>query len=199
MNVLSLTYLGNVQWFAKLLEGAVIDVGEHYVKQSWRNRCEIASANGRLPLIVNVAAGAQRLPMRDVRIDYSKRWQHTHIEALRSAYGRAPFFEHYWPTLERILSKPHKFLYDLDRELLETVLRLMRCDIKLSFSESYIQYPENDFRNSISPKHHPPEDFLPEQYWQVFGGWESNLSVVDILMCEGPVAADIIKMSAQDL
>ncbi len=198
MNILSLTYLGNVQWFAKLLEGAVIDVGEHYVKQSWRNRCEIASANGRLPLTVNVAAGAQRLPVRDVRVDYSKRWQHTHIEAIRSAYGRAPFFEHYWPALESVIGRGHKFLYDLDRELLELALKLMRIDVKLSFSENYVEKAGNDLRNNISPKR-PAEGFRPERYWQVFGGWEPNLSIVDVLMCEGPAAAEIIRKSAQDL
>jgi hypothetical protein len=198
MNILSLTYLGNVQWFAKLLEGAVIDVGEHYVKQSWRNRCEIAAADGRLSLTVNVAAGAQRLPVREVRVDYSKRWQHRHIEALRSAYGRAPFFEHYWPALEGVLRRGHTFLYDLDRELLQTVIGMMKSDVKLTFSESYIEHAEDDFRNSISPKR-PAEDFRPEPYWQVFGGWEPNLSVVDVLMCEGPAAAEIIRMSARDL
>ncbi len=181
-----------------MLEGATIDVGEHYVKQSWRNRCEIASANGRLSLTVNVAAGAQRLPVREVRIDYSKRWQHTHIEALRSAYGRAPFFEHYWPALESVLGRTHKFLYDLDRELLEAVLRLMKCNVTPLFSESYIECPEHDLRNVISPKR-PSEGFRPEQYWQVFGGWEPNLSVVDTLMCEGPAAMDIIRKSARDL
>lgn len=198
MAILSLTYLGNIEWFAKLSQGAVIDVGEHYVKQSWRNRCEIASANGRLPLTVNVAAGAQKMAMRDVRIDYSKRWQHTHIEALRSAYGRAPFFEHYWPALESVLGKAHKFLYDLDRELLEMVLRLTKSDITLMFSESYIESAERDFRNTISPKR-PSHGFRPEPYWQVFGGWEPNLSVVDALMCEGPATKEIIEKAAQNL
>jgi hypothetical protein len=198
MALLSLTYLGNVEWFARVLEGAVIDVGEHYVKQSWRNRCEIAGAGGRLSLTVNVAAGAQRLPVREVRVDYSKRWQHLHIEALRSAYGRAPFFEHYWPALEGALRKPHKFLYDLDRELLEMLLGMMKSDVKLTFSESYVEHSENDLRNSISPKR-PSEGFRPEPYWQVFGGWEPNLSVVDTLMCEGPAAAEIIARSARDL
>ena len=198
MNILSLTYLGNVQWFARLFEGAVIDVGEHYVKQSWRNRCEIASAGGRLSLTVNVMAGAQRLPVREVRIDYSKRWQHRHVEALRSAYGRAPFFEHYWPVLEPVLRRSPTFLYDLDRELLETLLGLMKSDFVPVFSESYVEAPGNDFRNSISPKR-VSEGFVPVSYWQVFGGWEPDLSVVDLLMCEGPAAVDIIKRSARDL
>ncbi len=198
-NILALTYLGNVQWFAKLLEGAVIDLGEHYVKQSYRNRCEIAMPEGRMALTVNVVAGSQRLPMREVRIDYSKRWQHQHLHALRSAYGRAPFFEHYWPELEPIIAQQWGFLCDLNIELLTTVIRLLKIDLTLAFSDSYIEHAEHDFRDAISPKRRltqPDAAFMPVQYWQVFGNWEPNLSIVDVLMCEGPGAVDVVRRSA---
>lgn len=47
--ILSTAYLGNVQYYAKLLSGkAVIDLYEHYRKQSYRNRCDILTANGRV-------------------------------------------------------------------------------------------------------------------------------------------------------
>ena len=200
MNVLSLAYLGNVQWFAKLCEGAVIDLGEHYVKQTYRNRCEIAAAGGRMALTVNVEAGAGRLPVREVRIDYSKRWQHTHICAIRSAYGRAPFFEHYWPEFEPVLARRHRFLQELGRELLEVALRLLKADVEPVFSERYSEEGgARDFRSSISPKARlarPDDDFSPEPYWQVFGGFEPNLSIIDLLMCEGPAAMEIIKRSS---
>lgn len=202
VNILSLTYLGNVQWFAKLLEGAVIDVGEHYVKQSYRNRCEILAAGGPMALTVNVAAGAQRLAVKDVRIDYSKRWQHVHLCALRSAYGRAPFFEHYWPGLEPVLGKPHRFLYDLNGELLATVLRFMKSDAAPVFSESYVEGGARDFRDTISPKPRlarPDPGFNPVSYWQLKEGFVPNLSIVDLLFSEGPEAADVVRRSARDL
>ena len=188
MNTLSLTYLGNIEWFTRLFDGAVIDLGEHYIKQTFRNRCEIRAAGGREMLVVNVAGGAQRLAMKDVRIDYSKRWQHRHIEALRSAYGRAPFFDHYWEELERILSRRHEFLCDLNRELLEMTLRFLRCDITVSYSESYVEEMRHDFR---SVKHRAQEHG-GEPYWQGFGDWEPNLSIIDALMCLGPETTQLI-------
>ena len=78
--ILPLTYLGNVQWFAHLLaDDCVIDIDEYYLKQSYRNRTVIAAANGLMPLTVQVVnANRPRMKMREVRIDYSKRWQHRH-------------------------------------------------------------------------------------------------------------------------
>lgn len=188
-----------------LAGGAVIDVGQHFVKQSWRNRCEILSAGG-IPksLTVHVAAGAQRLAMRDVRIDESKRWRHEHVQALRSAYGRAPFFEHYWGDFERIFSRRQTFLWELNHELLELMLRLLRADVTPTYSESYIENRgsnEFDFRDSISPKARltrPDAGFRAMPYWQVFceGGFEPNLSTIDALMCEGSAALEIIRGSA---
>lgn len=202
--------MGNIQWFGKLLSGrAVIDVDEHYVKQSWRNRCEILSANGREALSVHVTAGG-KTSTKDVRIDFSKRWQHQHIQALRSAYGRAPFFEHYWGDFECILSKKELYLWELNHKLLTTALRLLKSDITPTYSNSYVAANENDMRTSISPKARLSRldaGFSPVPYWQVFcansgggqasaEGFEANLSVLDVLMCEGPAATEIIKRSS---
>lgn len=190
MTVLSLTYMGNTEWFSRLLEGdCVIDVGEHYIKQTFRNRCEIRAAAGLETLTVNVQGGAQRLAVKDVRIDYSKRWAHQHIEALRSAYGRAPFFEHYSPLFFEIIGRRHEWLYDLNRELLELALRLMKSDVTPLFSESYITDARHDFRTVRGGA----AGFSGREYWQIFDGWEPNLSVVDTLMCEGPRTLELLQ------
>jgi hypothetical protein len=202
MKVLSLAYSGNVQWFAKLLGGdCVIDVGEHYVKQSWRNRCEVLTAGGRTALTVNVAGG--RAAMKDVRIDHSKRWRHAHRLTIVSAYGSAPYFDHYWPSLEPFFVRRYDFLWDLSRELLAEMLRLVGNPVAPVFSERYIDPREGivDLRDALSPKvrlARPDPQFRPEPYWQVFapeGGFVPNLSLIDLLMCEGPEAVDILRRS----
>jgi len=205
VNILSLTYLGNIQWFAKVcFEECVIDVGEHYVKQSFRNRCEImASPVGRMPLAVNVVKGNSRQVMKDIRIDYSKRWQHQHRQALVSAYSNSPFFDHYWPEFEPFFERRYEFLTDLNVGLLETLLRLLGSDAAPEFSQTYIDAAAGctDLRNAISPKprlSQPDPSFHPESYWQVFSDimpFEPNLSVVDLLFCEGPQSLDILRRS----
>jgi hypothetical protein len=89
MKILPLAYLGSLEWWrAALSEEAIIDVGEHFVKQSARSRCEIATASGRMTLSANVvkASSIHKRAVKDMRLDYSKRWQHQHAVAIRSAY-----------------------------------------------------------------------------------------------------------------
>ena len=209
MNILSLAYLGNVQWFSKLcFSECVVDVGEHYVKQSYRNRCEIAAPEGRTALVVNSVKGSNRnkQAVRETRVDYSKRWQHQHAQAIISAYGSSPFFGHYWPELEPFYTRRHEYLYDLNMGLLETVLRLLKCGVSPVVSETYVT-PEagmTDLRDAISPKPRlaqPDPLFRAERYWQVFSDrmpFEPNLSVIDLLFCEGPRALEIIRRSVAE-
>jgi hypothetical protein len=180
----------------------VIDLGEHYVKQSYRNRCEILAPDSRTSLTVNVANDGKQA-FSEVRIDYSKRWQHQHRQAIVSAYANAPYFDHYWPELEPLLIQRHKFLRDLNAGLLETILRLLRSSIKPNYSETYIEPATGliDMRDAISPKprlRKPDPLFLPERYWQVFCDkrpFEPNLSIIDLLFCEGPQALSILHHS----
>ena len=97
MILLPTAYLGNLQYYSKLLSGeACIDLHEHYLKQSYRNRCDILSAGGVMSLTVPVYhTGGVGTPTREIRIDYSKRWQHRHWQAIVSAYRGSPYFAHY--------------------------------------------------------------------------------------------------------
>lgn len=204
MNILSLTYLGNVQWFTKLcFEECAIDLGEHYLKQSYRNRCEIMSPNGRMILVVNTVKANNR-PMRDTRIDYSKRWQHQHRQAIISAYANAPFFEHYWPELEPFYTKRFEFLCDFNSRLLETILELLGIETAPRYLYDYVDPDDGgyaDFRDAISPKPRlaqPDPSFRPVPYWQVFSDkmpFEPNLSIIDLLFCEGTEALHILRES----
>ena len=76
MTILPAAYLGSVEYFAHLLcDDCVIDLGEHFVKRSERNRAQILASGGVMDLTVHVQrANRPRTPMRDVRLDYSKRW-----------------------------------------------------------------------------------------------------------------------------
>ena len=209
MNILSLAYLGNIQYFSKLcFSDCVIDIHEHYVKQSYRNRCDILSASGPISLIVNTSKPTDgSRSVKDIRVDYSKRWQHQHRQALISAYRNTPFFDHYWPEFEPFYSERSIFLADLNRGLMEAALRLLDCGREVVFSNRYIE-PEaaaqrgyRDLRDAISPKPRlakPDPGFRAHPYWQLFSDkmpFAENLSVIDLLFCEGPAAMDILRLS----
>ena len=205
MDILPLAYLGNIQYFSKLVTGqAVIDLYEHYVKQSCRNRCEILGTNGPITLTVNVAkqSGTKQL-VRDVKIDYSKRWQHLHWISLVSGYKSSPYFDHYADRLAPFYERHWTFLADYDIELTHVLLDALHCNVPIRFTEQYAVPNANDrdYRSSLSSKprlNRPDPTFFPYPYYQVFSEkipFTPNLSVIDLLFCEGPGALDIIKNS----
>ena len=200
MTILPLSYLPSVEYVARLLrEQCVIDVGEHYVKRSERNRAYILSANKVMPLTVNVVGGNRpRLPMRDVEIDYSKRWQHQHWVSILSAYKSSPYFDHYAPYLEPFYRREWRYLVVYNRELLEVLLRLLGSPMQLPLSEQYVEAHEGDV--DLRPKHREGSTFVAEPYFQNFSErmpFQPNLSVLDLLLCEGTAAIDGVLMRCQ--
>lgn len=205
--ILSTAYLGNIRYYTKLLTGeAVIDLYENYRKQSYRNRCDILTANGICPLIVPVLhPSGRKVPVRDIRIDNSKKWQHQHYQAIVSAYRRSPYFAYYEDELAPFYVRPYEFLCDLNEDLQRLVLGWLGLRCAVEHSDRYVDHvPEaDDFRSALSPKaryDRPDPAFVRQPYYQVFSDrfpFCGNLSVVDLLFCEGPGAADVLRASVR--
>ena len=190
----------SVEYVARLLrEECVIDLGENYIKRSERNRARILSANGVMPLTVHVENGNRpRQRMRDVRIDYSKRWQHQHWVSILSAYKSSPYFDHYAEELEPFYRREWRYLVDYNMEYLQSLLRLLGAKCEVRLSEQYVEAEQGDL--DLRPKHNEGSTFVAEPYFQVFSDrmpFEANLSVLDLLMCEGPAAVSAVLMRCQ--
>lgn len=215
MNILPLTYLGSTEWYARLLAGnCVIDLHENYVKQSCRNRCEIYSANGVMPLTVNVVKGGscRKRAVKEMRIDYSKRWQHQHWLSIVSAYKSSPYFDYYAERFAPFYEKRYEFLADLDIDLLLLMLELLGADCTPAFSDAYVipSAEDCDLRGHgfLSASGNVPSvanspvpaacSALPE-YMQVFAERQpfvAHLSVLDLFFCEGRDAIALLRNSA---
>jgi len=190
----------SVEYVVRLLrEQCVIDLGENYIKRSERNRARILSANGVMPLTVHVENGNRpRQRMRDVRIDYSKRWQHQHWVSILSAYKSSPYFDHYAEELEPFYRREWRYLVDYNMEYLQTLLRLLGAKCEVQVSEQYVEATEGDL--DLRPKHNEGSTFVAEPYVQVFSDrmpFVENLSVLDLLLCEGPEAISAVLMRCQ--
>ena len=200
MVILPSAYMPSVEYVARLLrEECVIDLGEHYIKRSQRNRAQILSANGVMSLTVNVEnANRPRQRIRDVRIDYSKRWQHQHWVSILSAYKSSPYFDYFAAEIEPFYRREWRFLVDYNMEYLETLLRLLGSKIGPNYSEQYVEAKEKDF--DLRPKQKKDSTFVAEPYFQVFSDrmpFAPNLSVLDLLLCEGPSAIDAVLKRCQ--
>ena len=197
-------YFPPISYFALALQFEEIHVEafENYRKQSYRNRCLIRGANKIEKLIVPVQNPAGRPEIRDIRIDYSTNWFKLHRKALLSAYGKSPFYEYFADDFFHILNKKYRFLFDLNMEILPKCLDLLGIKRKITYSTQYLKTCESgtfDARGLIDPKK-PDKNhqfFNPVPYYQVFGkNFAENLSIIDLLFCEGPNALQILKQSA---
>ena len=195
MTILPAAYLPSIEYCAHWAqERCTIDGGEHFVKRSERNRARILSAGGVLELTVQaVRANRPRTPMRDVRIDYSKRWQHQHWGALVASYKGSPYFDFYAEYFEPFYRREYGFLADYNRGLLELLCSLTHVPMP-DFSESYVDAAAGDLDLRPKRKKEGPA-FIAETYVQVFSDrmpFQPNLSVADLLFAEGPAAASVL-------
>ena len=190
--LLSTTYFGPIQWYQKLYraEHVEIEQWESFQKQTYRNRCLIATTNGIQALTFPVERGTSPL-IKDIRISDHGNWRHLHWNALQSAYGESPFFPYYQDDIRPFFEKRWDYLLEFNEAIREKMCELIDIQPKVSYTEGYVSSPIiKDFRSAINPKHPEPDaDFTPKPYYQVYQqkqGFLPNLSILDLLFNMGP-------------
>lgn len=192
--ILPAAYLPSISWFCALLQGeCVVDLGEHFIKRSERNRARIMTSDGVMELTAQVArANRPRQPMHTMQLDYSKRWQKQHWGALVAAYKASPYFDYYAPRLERFYTAEYASLAEFNLALIAELCAML--DIAPpSTSESYLTATSEDL--DLRPKQKGPA-FRTEPYIQVFSDrqpYVANLSIVDLIFNEGPAALGVLR------
>ncbi len=190
--LLSSHYFPCIAYFACLVNNkpSIIDFGEHFVKQSYRNRCLIYSANGILPLSIPLKKKG-KTPIKEVVIDNSSEWKTLHWRAISSAYNSSPFFEFYADDLKKVFFTEHKNLIEFNTHLLIHLCKEIGIDIQFKTSSTYINAEEKDLdlRVTLNPK--TKTDIVIEfpRYIQTFESkleYKENLSILDLLFHEGP-------------
>ena len=197
-----LHYQPPLQFFAAALAKGplLLEQHENYQKQSYRNRCAILTSNGPQTLVIPVQHEGRKVPIREVKIDYSQRWVEPHWRTIRSAYGSAPYYIYYAPYLEQVYKTRPEHLFELNLELLKVYLKLLHLNIEISFTSSFqTNYPPTvvDYRNLIHPKR-PPDNLIAEPYVQVFGRpFVPGLSILDLLFNLGPESVTYLQRQAR--
>lgn len=177
--------------------GVLFDSGEHYVKQSFRNRYHILTANGVSALTIPVkSTGGLHVSTKDIRIEHRKPWLREHLRSITAAYGSAPFFIHYMDEVEALLSTEAETLGDFFSQTFGKWCTLLGLDLPYEVSEMYLEAPfEEDLRLKIKHPNAFPEKALTVPYPQVFEdryAFTANLSVLDLLFNEGPAASQVL-------
>lgn len=206
--VLTSAYLAPIEFYSKLYsyENVCIEQYDHYVKQTYRNRCVIAAPGGPLTLTIPVSLNTTgKTPMRDVRISDHGKWRHLHWMALVSAYENSPYFEFYADDFRPFYEKRYDFLFDFNNELQVKICELIGIQPMIEHTFEYMEQGlegVDDYREIIHPKRDSAENtnFFPKEYYQVFGhrhGFLPNMSIVDLLFNMGPESLLILRDSVK--
>ncbi|TDB68263.1 WbqC family protein [Arundinibacter roseus] len=200
---LDLHYLPCLDYFSCLLnfDSFILEAQDHYIRQTYRNRCYVLTANGIDVLTVPVLSGRNKVLIRDVKIDYGQAWVRRHWGCLQSAYGKSPFFEYYEAEFKQVYQRQTTFLFDLNVELLTLCLKFLGIKKEIAYTLSYsrdVTSTNFDARSLISDKNTENifKFHVPIPYYQTFGNdFVKNLSIVDLLFNKGPEARQILMQS----
>lgn len=177
--VLPSCYLAPVAYYQQLLHAgkAEIEVCDHYVKQTLRNRCWIDSPSGPLALTIPVEKAEGKQAMRDVRISDHGNWRHQHWQALVSSYRQSPFFEFLADDFAPFYTRRWTFLADYNEELMHLVLNLLDVSPTITRTTAFTPSPAWQ-----------PDSQTQQPYYQVFAsrhGFLPGLSIIDLLFNMG--------------
>lgn len=195
------SYFPNLRYVSKFIKhnNIIIDIYENFTKQTYRNRCNILTANGISTLTVPVKKNFHCL-MKDIEIDYSEDWQKRHFRSIMSSYKNSAFYDYYIDDFMPFFVIKEKYLVDLNSKILDKVLSIVGIEKNYIFSNEFITESYfADFRASIHPKPQKnitDKDFLSIKYIQVFSEkyeFCENLSILDLIFNEGPLAKDNLK------
>lgn len=187
-----------------------------YEIQSWQSRNRIRTRDGFMYITVPTAGSFDQL-ICDVEISsLNANWKRKHLGAIEHNYNKTPHFGRYKEKLREIYSRNWSKLMDIDifimnfliEELhietkvfidsdlsasglktgrLVNICKELECDTYISNlgSKAYIKVDEF-VREGID---HIYINYEGKPYKQRYEGFESNLSVLDLLMNCGPDAA----------
>ncbi len=189
--LLSTAYLPPISYLKSCMtfDHIIIESKEHFIKQTFRNRCNIFGANGPLSLVIPIQhKKLKECPIDEVMMANEEGWKKTHWRSITSAYGQSPFFEFYEEDFKSLFNSDETHLLSFNTSCLLLILKLLKLPLSISVSEEYDAVPKiEDLRKRFHPKIVNIELF--PRYYQVFEnrhGFISDLSIIDLLCNLGP-------------
>jgi hypothetical protein len=185
------TYFAPIIQYVALIKNneIVFEVEDNYEKQTYRNRCNIYTASGKLQLNIPIINKKNvRQKTKDIKIDNKYNWQTQHFRTLQNSYRSSPYYEFYEDDLKPLFEQKHEFLLDFNIKCHEFIINSLQENISYTKTSIYnVESDLIDFRNLVIARKEP--NYSLKSYTQVFKkkhGFISNLSILDLLFMEGP-------------
>jgi hypothetical protein len=193
------TYFPTIATFVAIVkaENVLMEVQDNFQKQTYRNRCYIYAANGKLQLSIPVIYSQKnRQKYSDVKIANDYHWQLNHWKSLESAYRTSPFFEFYADELQPLFTEKFDTLLAFNLKCFQVICECLQLELNVSKTKIFEKEPSEvvDYRGLVNAKKETPIKVLP--YTQVFyakHGYINNLSILDLLFNEGTNAINYLE------
>ncbi len=193
-----------------------------FVRRHICNRNKIKNSQGDAQWLgVSVSSAKGRdVSFIELEIDYSQKWQSKALASLQHAYGKAPFFDKYYPELESLLLQEFPNLAALNIALIEFLRSVLAINTPLKKmsdlsgnlgqkSELIINLckiveADTYLSGQGAKKYNDPEayeqagieliyqDYTPSTYPQMGESFISHLSVIDLIFNCGPESKNYI-------
>ena len=190
-------YFGPISYWKQIINSNILwDVHQNYVKQSYRNRTFIHSANGLHKLTIPVKHSKIKFPMLNAEIDNKIAWQKNHWRSIQTAYSSSPFFEFYKDSLEQVYNMKYTYLVKFNFDMIKLVFEWLDIGIKLKLSKEYkVVYDDSlDLRKKIdNQKHSICKNKIYNQVFFEKNGFLNDLSIIDLIFNEGPNSLSYLK------
>lgn len=172
---------------------------ERFEKQTYRSRCRILGSNKVQNLTVPVQKGKTQLISGQVQVIYRDNWQVQHLRTIAAAYGRAPYFDHYFPQVEKLMLAQHGSIYQFNLSTIRWAEKQLGIESALEWEADSESFDGANLRSIIHPKRAYTVEVNGEtirdkthlkSYFQCFdhSGFVPNLSILDLLFNMGPEA-----------
>ena len=201
--LLPTAYFPPLSYFVILFQSKdiCIEQMETFPKQTYRNRCEIMTASGKVNMVVPVIKPqGNHTITKNIEICYNEPWQQQHWKTLQAAYRSSPFFSYYADIIEPMFESREKNLLTQNQIILKTICGLFGVNQLVEFTNEYIKAQPGlmDLRTKFSPGSIIPS-FEFSRYPQVFEyrhGFIPNLCILDLLFNLGPDAMGYLELYA---
>lgn len=194
MDVFPTAYFGSIGYIKSIVDAdhPVIELNEHFIKQTHRSRCEILGPNDLLRLSIPVKRlHGSKTAVKDILIA-DDTWRSQHWKSIETAYNSSAYFDYYGSEIEELLNHKESSLWKYNQYILERVFDWLDIDKAIQFSDHYIDAPQNDYRTTSFES----DNFNSNKpYTQVFKEKHehiNNLSILDLILNQGPMARNWI-------
>ena len=199
------TYFAPISQYSAIYQSEAItfEIEDNFQKQTYRNRCYIYGANGKLALNIPVKHKTTegRKKTKDTLVENDFPWQQQHYKSLQSAYRSSPFFEFFEEDLLKIFNKKYTFLQDLNIDTHLFVTDALQMEQDFAKTTSYELAPNStDYRDLAIAK--KGIEIKMDSYIQMFDdkyGFIPNLSILDLLFMEGSNTISFLEKIDVDL